>query len=149
MPDQNTSSGSYSPLQEAGKTLLRRLLLTLTLLTLVNLLLTASLAGLLGGIITLIMVWGIRKGDYGLRKALVVFLLLYAAVNLVVLVLSIAFSASAHPLALLWLGLYSLGLILCALLLRRPSVRAWVEVAPQPTEKEKKIHFFHGGWRDL
>lgn len=65
-------------MQEAGKTLLRRLLLALTLLTLVNLLLTASLAGLIGGILTLIMVWGIRRGDYGLRKALVVFLFLYA-----------------------------------------------------------------------
>ena len=82
-------------------------------------------------------------------KALIVFLLLYAAVNLVVLILSALFSSTARVLSLIWLGVYSLCLVVCALLLRRPEVRAWLEVAPQPTEKEKKIHFFHGGWRDL
>ena len=85
MPKQNNSS-AYNPQQAKGRQLLWGLLVTLTVLTLLNLLFTASLAGLIGGIVILIMVWGIRKGDYGLRKALIVFLLLYAAVNLVVLI---------------------------------------------------------------
>ena len=148
MPKQNNSS-AYNPQQTKGRQLLRGLLVTLTVLTLLNLLFTASLAGLIGGIVILIMVWGIRKGDYGLRKALIVFLLLYATVNLVVLILSALFSSTARVLSLIWLGVYSLCLVVCALLLRRPEIRAWLEVAPQPTEKEKKIHFFHGGWRDL
>ena len=136
MPKQNNSS-AYNPQQAKGRQLLRGLLVT------------ASLAGLIGGIVILIMAWGIRKGDYGLRKALIVFLLLYAAVNLVVLILSALFSSTARVLSLIWLGVYSLCLVVCALLLRRPEIRAWLKVAPQPTEKEKKIHFFHGGWRDL
>ena len=148
MPKQNNSS-AYNPQQAKGRQLLRGLLVTLTVLTLLHLLFTASLAGLIGGIVILIMVWGIRKGDYGLRKALIVFLLLYATVNLVVLILSALFSSTARVLSLIWLGVYSLCLVVCALLLRRPEIRAWLEVAPQPTEKEKKIHFFHGGWRDL
>ena len=148
MPKQNNSS-AYNPQQAKGRQLLRGILIALTVLTLLNLLFTASLAGLIGGIVILIMVWGIRKGDYGLRKALIVFLLLYAAVNLVVLILSTLFSSTARVLSLIWLGVYSLCLVVCALLLRRPEIRAWLEVAPQPTEKEKKIHFFHGGWRDL
>mgnify|MGYP004629864941 FL=1 len=148
MPKQNNSS-AYNPQQARGRQLLRGLFVALTVLTLLNLLFTASLAGLIGGIVILIMVWGIRKGDYGLRKALIVFLLLYATVNLVVLILSALFSSTARVLSLIWLGAYSLCLVVCALLLRRPEIRAWLEVAPQPTEKEKKIHFFHGGWRDL
>lgn len=148
MPNQNNSS-DYTPKQLAGRRMLCGILIALTVITLLNLLLTASLAGLIGGIVILIMVWGIRKGDYGLKKALVVFLFLYAAVNLVVLILSAIFSSTARFLSLIWLGLYSLGLIVCGLLLRRPEIRAWLEIAPQPTEKEKKIHFFHGGWRDL
>ena len=147
MPDP--SKDVYSPLQSAGRRLLRSIFIALTILTVLHLLLTASLASLVGGGIVLIMVWGIRKGDYGLRKALVVFLLIYAVTNLIVLCLSAVFSSSAHALSLLWLGLYSLGLLVCAYLLCRPSVRAWLEVAPQPKEKARKIHFFHGGWRDL
>ena len=148
MPKQNNSS-AYNPQQAKGRQLLRGILIALTGLTILNLLFTASLAGLIGGIVILIMVRGIRKGDYGLRKALIVFLLLYATVNLVVLILSALFSSTARVLSLIWLGAYSLCLVVCALLLRRPEIRAWLEVAPQPTEKEKKIHFFHGGWRDL
>ncbi len=148
MPNQNNSSG-YSPPQSKGRRMLRGTLLGLTVITLLNLLLTASLSGLIGSVLILIMVWGIRKGDYGLRKALVVFLFLYAGVNLVVLVLSACFSASARILSMIWLGIYSLGLLGCAYLLRRKEIRTWLEIAPQPAEKEKKIHFFHGGWRDL
>ena len=148
MPHQMNAS-DYTPQQLTGRRMLRSILIVLTVITLLNLLLTASLAGLIGGIILLIMVWGIRKGDYGLRKALVVFLFIYAAVNLIVLLLSALFSSTARVLSMVWLGIYSLGLLACALLLHRPEIRAWLEVAPQPTEKEKKIHFFHGGWRDL
>ena len=149
MPDQKENTSSYSPLQQTGRRRLRRILLTLTLLCLLNLLFTASIASLIGGITTLVMVWGIRKGDYGLRKGLAVFLSLYAVLNTLVLVLSALFSGSARPLALVWLGAYTLGLMLCAIGLCRPEIRSWAEVAPQPTETEKKIHFFHGGWRDL
>ncbi len=148
MPKQYNSS-AYNPLQTKGRQILWGILIALTVLTLLNLLFTASLAGLIGGIVILIMIWGIRKGDYGLQKALVVFLLLYAAVNLVVLILSALFSSTARILSLIWLGIYTLCLVSCALLLRRPEVRAWLDVAPQPAEKDKKIHFFHGGWRDL
>ena len=142
MPDQKENTSTYSPLQQTGRRRLRRILLTLTLLCLLNLLFTASIASLIGGIITLVMVWGIRKG-------LAVFLSLYAVLNTLVLVLSALFSGSARPLALVWLGAYTLGLMLCAIGRCRPEIRSWAEVAPQPTEKEKKIHFFHGGWRDL
>ena len=100
MPKQNNSS-AYNPQQAKGRQLLRGLFVALTVLTLLNLLFTASLAGLIGGIVILIMVWGIRKGDYGLRKALIVFLLLYAAVNLVVLILSALFSSTARVLSCL------------------------------------------------
>ncbi len=139
MPKQNNSS-AYNPQQTKGRQLLRGLLVTLqSSPTLLNLLFTASLAGLIGGIVILIMVWGIRKGDYGLRKALIVFLLLYAAVNLVVLILSALFSSTARVLSLIWLGVYSLCLVVCALLLRRPEIRAWLEVAPQPTERKRRF----------
>lgn len=47
---------------------LNRLLLTLTILTLLNLLLTASIVGLIAGVIILVMVWGIRQGDYPLQR---------------------------------------------------------------------------------
>ena len=147
MPDP--SKDAYSPMQAAGRRLLRKLLIALAVLTVLHLLLTASLASLIGGIVILVMVWGIHTGDYGLRKALVVFLVLYGVTNLIVLGISAFFSSSARALSLLWLGLYSLGLLLCAYLLCRPSIHAWLEVAPQPQAKEKKIHFFHGGWRDL
>ena len=72
MPDQKENTSTYSPLQQTGRRRLRRILLTLTLLCLLNLLFTASIASLIGGIITLVMVWGIRKGDYGLRKGLAI-----------------------------------------------------------------------------
>lgn len=131
------------------QTFLRRILLALTLVTLVNLLFTGSIAGLIGGILILVMVWGIRRGDYPLTRGLSVFLLLYAALNFVVLLLTLLSGVQARVSALIWLALYSAALVVLALLLRNQSLQAYLKTAPQPEQKEKKIHFFHGGWRDL
>ena len=128
-----------------GKKLLRILLLSLTVLTLLNLLFTASLVGLICCIVILVMVWGIRRGDYPLTKALSVFLYLYAAVNFVVLAVTLLSGAAA----LIWLGLYSAGLLLLGGLLQTEAVRDYLKTAKPPEEKKKRIHFFHGGWRDL
>lgn len=49
MPKQNNSS-AYNPQQAKGRQLLRGLLVTLTVLTLLNLLFTASLAGSLAAL---------------------------------------------------------------------------------------------------
>lgn len=129
--------------------LLRRILLALTLLTLLNLLLTGSIAGLIGGILILVMVWGIRRGDYPLTRGLSIFLFLYAALNFAVLVLTLVSGVQARVSALIWLGLYSAALVVLGLLLRNKALQSYLKTAPQPEEKEKKIHFFHGGWRDL
>lgn len=143
------SKNPYSPRQLAGQRLLQRILLALTILTIVNLLFSASIAGLIGGVITLVMVFGLRNGDWPLRKGLSFFLYLYAAVNLAVLLLTAFFSATAQVLSLIWLGVYSLSLLLCGILLRKPEIGCWIEVAPTTKNKEKKFHFLHGGWRDL
>lgn len=129
--------------------LLRRILLALTLLTLLNLLLTGSIAGLIGGILILVMVWGIRRGDYPLTRGLSIFLFLYAALNFAVLVLTLVSGVQARVSALIWLGLYSAALVVLGLLLRNKALQSYLKTASQPEEKEKKIHFFHGGWRDL
>lgn len=131
-----------------GKKLLRLALIALTILTLLNLLLTASIVGLLCSIVILVMVWGIRRGDYPLTKALSVFLFLYSAVNFVVLAITLLFGA-ARPSALIWLGLYSAGLLLLGSMFLSEPVQTYLKTAQPPKEKEKKIHFFHGGWRDL
>ena len=132
-----------------GKKKLHMILLSLTVLTLLNLLLTASLVGLIGGIVILIMVWGIRRGDYPLARALAVFLFLYAGINLVVLALTLMAGAAARISALVWLFGYSAVLIVLGILLCSKPVRAYLKTAQPPEEKQKKIHFFHGGWRDL
>ncbi len=132
-----------------GKKLLRIGLLALTVLTLLNLLLTASLVGLVCCIVILVMVWGIRRGDYSLTGALSVFLYLYAAVNFVVLAVTLLSGAPARTSALIWLGLYSAGLMLLGGLLQTEAVRTYLKTAQPPEEKKRKIHFFHGGWRDL
>lgn len=132
-----------------GKKKLHMILLSLTILTLLNLLLTASLVGLIGGIVILIMVWGIRRGDYPLARALAVFLFLYAGINLVVLALTLMAGTAARISALVWLFGYSAVLIVLGILLCSKQVRAYLKTAQPPEEKQKKIHFFHGGWRDL
>lgn len=132
-----------------GKKLLRIFLLALTVLTLLNLLFTASLVGLICCIVILVMVWGIRRGDYPLTKALSVFLYLYAAVNFVVLAVTLLSDTPARTSALIWLGLYSAGLMLLGGLLQTETVRDYLKTARPPEEKKKRIHFFHGGWRDL
>lgn len=129
--------------------LFRGILLALTVLTLFNLLFTASIAGLLGGILILVMVWGIKKGDYPLTKGLSIFLFLYAALNFVVFFITVFSGAQARISALVWLFLYSVLLVVFGVLLRNKKLQTYLKTAPQPEEKEKKIHFFHGGWRDL
>lgn len=132
-----------------GKKLLRIGLLVLTSLTLLNLLLTASLVGLICCIVILVMAWGIRRGDYPLTKALSVFLYLYATVNFVVLAVTLLTGAAARISALIWLGLYSAGLLLLGGLLQTEAIRDYLKTAEPPDEKRRKIHFFRGGWRDL
>lgn len=132
-----------------GKKALRYILLGLTILTLVNLLLSASVVGLICGIVILVMVWGIHRGDYPLAGALSVFLYLYAAVNLVVLAVALLSGSSARVSALIWLGLYSAGLMVLGGLLQTEAIRDHLKTAKPPAEKKKRRHFFHGGWRDL
>jgi NhaP-type Na+/H+ and K+/H+ antiporter len=132
-----------------GEKRMKRSLGLLTILTICNLLLTASVVSLVGGIVILVMAWGIRKGDYPLTKALAVVLFVVGGGNLAVLVFLTAAGSSAKPSALAWLGIYSLCLIVLGVLLRSRPVQEYLKTAPQPEEKEKKIHFFHGGWRDL
>lgn len=125
------------------------LLLALTVLAALNLVLTASMVGLMGAAILLVMVWGIRRGDYPLTKGLSVFLFVYAGINIVVLLVTLLSGAQARTSALIWLGIYSAGLMVIGVLLRNRDLQRELKTAPQPREKEKKIHFFHGGWRDL
>ena len=125
------------------------LLLALTVLTVLNLVLTASIVGLIGAVILLVMVWGIRRGDYPLTRGLSIFLFIYAGINIVVLLVTLLSGAQARTSALIWLGVYSVGLIVIGVLLRNQNLQRDLKTAPQPQEKEKKIHFFHGGWRDL
>jgi hypothetical protein len=132
-----------------GKRWLNGTLWALIVLAAGNLLLTLSLSALVGGILILVMVLGIRRGDYPLAKALRVFLYLYSAVNLLVLGAALVAGAGTRPSALIWLGLYTVGLLVAAGLLGTSRVRDYLKIAPQPEKKEKKIHFFHGGWRDL
>ena len=128
---------------------LNRLLLTLTILTLLNLLLTASIVGLIAGVIILVMVWGIRRGDYPLATALAVFVCLYGIINLVVLGVVIFSGTEAPVSSLIWLGLYSVSLIALGIFLRARSLREYLKTAKPPEEKIKRFHFFRGGWRDL
>ena len=125
------------------------LLLALTVLTVLNLVLTASMVGFLGAIILLVTVWGIRRGDYPLTKGLSIFLFVYAGINIVVLLVTLLSGAQARTSALIWLSVYSVGLIVIGVLLRSRDLQRDLKTAPQPQEKEKRIRFFHGGWRDL
>ena len=143
-----TMSKKAEPLSKEQKRL-NILLLTLAILALLNLLMTASIVGLVGTLLILVMVWGIRRGDYPLATALAVFLFLYAIINLVVLGVVI-FSGTQAPISsLLWLSLYSVCLLVLGALLRTKSLREYLKTAKPPAEKPKRFHFFHGGWRDL
>ncbi len=132
-----------------GQPLFRYTLLCLSGLTLLNLLLSGSVVSFIGAVVILIMVWGIRRGDYPLTRALGILLYVYAVVNLAVVALVLGSGASTHISSLIWLGIYSLSLIAMGTILRRSSVQGFLQTAAPPEEKEKKIHFFHGGWRDL
>lgn len=132
-----------------GQLLFRCTLLCLSLLTLLNLLLSGSVVSLVGAIVILIVVWGIRRGDYPLTPALGILLYVYAVVNLAVLALVFGSGASAHLSSLIWLGIYSLSLIAMGTILRSPLVQGFLQAAAPPEEKKKRLHLFHGGWRDL
>lgn len=125
------------------------ILLSLAVLTIVNLLLTASLSGLLGSILILVMVWGIHRGDYPLTKGLSIFLFIYATLNLLILGILLIFRAEIRASSGVWLAVYSLALLLLGVLLRGRQLQGYLKTAPQPKEKKKKITFFRGGWRDL
>lgn len=129
--------------------LFQGLMLSLFILSLCNLLLTASIVGLVGTILILVMVWGIHRGDYPLTKGLAVFLFLYGGSNLVVCLITILSGAEFRASALIWLAIYSLMLIAIGVLLLGKKLQTYLKTAPQPEEKEHKINFFHGGWRDL
>ncbi len=137
------------PSAEPGQLLFRRTLLWLTVFTLLNLLLSGSVVSLVGAIVILVMVWGIRRGDYPLTKALGIVLYVLGAVNLSVLALVIGSGTAARISSLIWLGLYSLSLIAIGTILRSHQLQDFLRTTAPPKEKEKKIHFFHGGWRDL
>lgn len=138
-----------SPKKSPEQKLFQGLMVSLTVLSLCNLLLTASMVGLVGTILILVMVWGIRRGDYPLTRGLAIFLLLYGGSNLVVCLITLLSGAQARISALIWLAIYSLLLILIGVLLLGKKLQAYLKTAPQPEEKEHKISFFHGGWRDL
>lgn len=129
--------------------LFQGLMLSLFILSLCNLLLTASIVGLVGTILILVMVWGIRRGDYPLTRGLAIFLFLYGGSNLVVCLITILSGAEFRASALIWLTVYSLMLIAIGVLLLGKKLQTYLKTAPQPEEKEHKINFFHGGWRDL
>ena len=114
-----------------------------------NLLFTASLVGFLAAVVILVMIWGIRRGDWPLTRGLSWVLFLYAGINVVVLLLTVSFSFGLNLSAVIWLGIYSGLLILFGCLLRKKSLLAYLKNAPQPEQKQNKITFFKGGWRDL
>lgn len=132
-----------------GQPLFRYTLLCLGGLTLLNLLFSGSVVSFIGALVILIMVWGIHRGDYPLTRALGILLYVYAAVNLAVMALVLGSGASARISSLIWLGLYSLSLIAMGTILRSSAVQGFLQNATPPEEKKRKIHFFHGGWRDL
>ena len=137
------------PSAAPGERLLNGILLALTISALCNLLMTASIVGLVGTVLILIMTWGIHRGDYPLAKALAIFLFLYGAFNFIVLAFVMFSGSKVRASSLVWWILYSLILIVLGCLLRGKTVREYLKTAKPPAEKKKKIHFFHGGWRDL
>lgn len=140
---------STAPKKSPEQKLFQGLMLSLIILCLCNLMLSPSMVGLVGSIFILVMVWGIRRGDYPLTKGLAVFLFFYGGSNLVVCLITVISGAEARASALIWLGIYSLLLIGIGVLLLGKKLQTYLKSAPQPKEKEHKIHFFHGGWRDL
>ena len=132
-----------------GQPLFRFTLLCLGGLTLLNLLFSGSVVSFIGALVILIMVWGIHRGDYPLTRALGILLYVYAVVNLAVMALVLGSGASARISSLIWLGLYSLSLIAMGTILRSSAVQGFLQNATPPEKKKRKIHFFHGGWRDL
>lgn len=137
---------------EQGKKLFRATLIGLTCLSLINLLFTASIVSLIGSLLILAVLFALKKGEYELRGALSVILFLHVGVNgfgLITAVIAFITDAEISPISALWLLLHTVALLLFALLLRSEPLKAYLKEAPRPEKKEKKITFFHGGWRDL
>lgn len=129
--------------------LFHKILISLTILSLCHLLFTASIPGLVGTLVILVMVWGIRRGDYPLTRGLAIFLFLYGGSNLVVCLVTYLAQTAVRLSALLWLVVYSCILLWAGIQLRSQKLQQYLKTAPQPEEKTHKITFFKGGWRDL
>lgn len=130
----------------------RGIMIGLSCLSLINLLFTASIISLIGSVLILILVLAIKKGEYELRGPLSVLLFLHAGVNVIGLVtaaIALITDAQISLIAALWLLVHTAALLVFAFLLRSEALKAYLAEAPRPEKKEKKITFFHGGWRDL
>lgn len=134
--------------QQAGRKKLRIAMIVLIVAAAVNLLLSASLAGLVGGILVMAFSVGLLRGDGPFRGIFVALLILYGSVNLVVLIV-VSAAGNGNLLSLIWLGIYSVILIAAGIFLRRKDIRDYCDMARPKPDSEKKIHFFRGGWRDL
>ena len=137
---------------ETGKKRYRGVLIGLICLSLLNLLFTASIVSLIGSVLILCMVLALKKGEYELRNALSVILVLHAGINAIGLIVAAVALLTDSPVSListLWLLFHTGALISSALLLRSEPLKTYLENKPRPEKKEKKITFFHGGWRDL
>lgn len=133
---------------QPGARLFRGLMVFITAAAALNLIFTVSWASLAEAVVLLFLVWGLRKGACGLRGALSIALLLSGGAGLAVLAIA-APAGTANVLSLVWLGAYSIGLVAAGILLWNKALRAYLKIAQPPEEKQRKIHFFHGGWRDL
>ncbi len=131
------------------KRLYQILLWASAILALVNLIFSVSVVALVGGIVIWIMVWGIHRGDYPLSKAMGIFFYIYAVINLIVLALVLWAGAEARVSAMIWLAVFSILLIVLGVCVRSHVIQDYLKDAEPPPEKQHRIHFFHGGWRDL
>ena len=137
---------------ETGQKLFHRILVGLTCLSLLNLLFTASIISLIGSVLILSVAFAIKKGEYELRGFLSLLLFLHAGVNLIGLItaaVALMTDARVSLISALWLLVHTASVILFGLLLRRKDLITYLQNAPKPEKKEKKITFFRGGWRDL
>ena len=128
---------------------LRVLLAAASLLTVLNLLLTASIISVICGLLILVMSWGVYRGDHPLSKGLGWFLTLYGGVNLIVLCVIVFYGTQARRSALVWMGCYSVAVLVLGCLLRSKHFQENLKSTPPPQNKTSRFHFFHGGWRDL
>ena len=118
-------------------------------LTAVNMLISFSLVGFLSGLLILVMAFGVFRGDYPLTGALGAVLVLCGILNIGVMAVVVFGGGSVRISAGIWLICYSLAVIALGLLLRSAPVREYLRTARPPEKKERRFHFFRGGWRDL